>query len=528
MAISMSTCEQVVIVAGGMGTRLAAATGGLPKALVPVAGQSVLERQLALARDYGVLRALLLLGHGSDQIVESLRRRPVEGMSVDWAVESEPLGNGGALLQALDRLEHTFLVFFADQLMALDIRRLIAQHVTNGNAATVVVHPNDHPHDSDLLEVDAAGRVTALHHPPHVSERPLRNVVNAATYVLDRATLEVVNTQVPPRLDLARDLLPRMIAAGLRVGAYRSREYLKDMGTPERLAKVERDLESGIVDRRLAMNPMPAILLDRDGTMNVEVGRITQPSDLVLVTGIGDAVNRAHAAGYLVGVVTNQPIIARGDVTMADLDAIHGRMEMLLAESRAFVDGIYVCPHHPDKGFPGEIAHLKGPCKCRKPATGLVDQAVAELGLDRSLSWLIGDTTTDVQCAIAAGLFPVLVDTGHGGRDARFSADAALRFTDAPAAIDFIVNRFPDLWQSCLTVAAHLTTGDRVVIRAMDDVQAANCRRLVVEAFRRQGLSVCPFQPRHASEVSWGPAVDVVADIDETFVSPDLQIVRLV
>ena len=528
MAISMSTCEQVVIVAGGMGTRLAAATGGLPKALVPVAGQSVLERQLALARDYGVLRALLLLGHGSDQIVESLRRRPVYGMTIDWVVESEPLGNGGALLQALDRLEHTFLVFFADQLMALDIRRLIAQHVTNGNAATVVVHPNDHPQDSDLLEVDAAGRVTAVHHPPHVSERPLRNVVNAATYVLDRATLEVVNTQVPPRLDLARDLLPRMIAAGLRVGAYRSREYLKDMGTPERLAKVERDVESGIVDRRLAMNPMPAILLDRDGTMNAEVGRITQPSDLVLVTGIGDAVNRAHAAGYLVGVVTNQPIIARGDVTMADLDAIHGRMEMLLAESRAFVDGIYVCPHHPDKGFPGEIAHLKGPCKCRKPATGLVDQAVAELGLDRSLSWLIGDTTTDVQCAIAAGLFPVLVDTGHGGRDARFSADAALRFTDAPAAIDFIVNLFPDLWQSCLTVAAHLTKGDRVVIRAMDDVQAANCRRLVVEAFRRRGLSVCPFQPRHASEVSWGPAVDVVADVDETFVSPDLQIVRLV
>ena len=90
------------------------------------------------------------------------------------------------------------------------------------------------------------------------------------------------------------------------------------------------------------------------------------------------------------------------------------------------------------------------------------------------------------------------------------------------------MNLFPDLWQSCLTVAAHLTTGDRVVIRAMDDVQAANCRRLVVEAFRRRGLSVCPFQPRHASEVSWGPAVDVVADIDETFVSPDLQIVRLV
>ena len=526
MTTSISRCEQVVIVAGGMGTRLAAATGGLPKALVPVAGRSVLERQLVLARDHGVARALLLLGHGSDQIIESLRERPVDGITIDWVVESEPLGNGGALLLALDRLEPRFLVFFADQLMAFDVRRLIAHHVAQGNAATVVVHPNDHPHDSDLLEVDAAGRVTALHRPPHRPERPLRNVVNAATYVLERATLELVNTQVPPRLDLARDLLPRMIAAGFRVGAYRSREYLKDMGTPDRLAKAERDLESGIVGRRLAMNRMPAILLDRDGTINVDVGRITQPSDLVLVPGIGDAINQAHAAGYLVGVVTNQPIIARGDVTMADLDAIHGRMEMLFADTRAFVDGIYVCPHHPDKGFPGEIAHLKGPCECRKPATGLVDQAVAELGIDRSISWLIGDTTTDVQCAIAAGLFPVLVATGHAGGDARFPTDDALRFTDAPTAIDFIVYRFPDLWPGCLVVAAQATPGDRVVVRAADDDQAANSRCLVVEAVRRRGLSVCRREPTHPSGAVCGPAVDVVTETDVTVVVPELQIVR--
>ena len=524
--MSVTICEQVVIVAGGMGTRLAAATGGLPKALVPVAGQSVLERQLLLARNHGVTRALLLLGHGSDCIIESLRQRPIDGMTIDWAVESEPLGNGGALLQAIDRLEQRFLVFFADQLMAFDVGRLVAHHALNGNAATVVVHPNDHPHDSDLLEVDASGRVTALHRPPHRRDRPLRNVVNAATYVFERATLEKVTAPVPPRLDLARDLLPRMIAADLRVGAYRSREYLKDMGTPERLAKVARDLAAGVVDGRLAVNRMPAIFLDRDGTMNVEVGRITQPADIILIPGIGDAINLAHAAGYLVGVVTNQPVIARGDATIADLDAIHGQMEMLLAESRSFVDGIYVCPHHPDKGFPGEVAHLKGPCDCRKPATGLVDQAVTELGIDRSLSWLIGDTTSDVQCAVAAGLFPVLVSTGHAGGDARFPIDVALRFNDAPTAIDFIVNRFPGLWQRCVDVAAHVAPADRVVVHAADDQLAENVRRLFAEAVRRRGLSVCPLQSRHASDVFPSPGVEVVAEVDLNFGAPDLRIQR--
>lgn len=525
MNVDAASCGQVVILAGGMGTRLAAATGGLPKALVPVSGRSVLERQLMLARDHGVGRAMLLLGHGSDRIIDWIRTRPVEGLEIDWVVEAEPLGNGGALVQAIAGLEPRFLVFFADQLMDFDVRRFVAHHVTHDNDATIVVHPNDHPHDSDLLEVDDAGRVTALHRPPHAADRPLRNVVNAATYVLERRSLEVVAAESPRRVDLARDLLPRMIAAGVRVGAYRSREYLKDMGTPERLARVERDLESGVVARRFAANAMPAILLDRDGTVNVEVGRITQPEDLALIPGIADAINQAHAAGYLVGVVTNQPVVARGDVTMTQLDAIHGRMEMLLAESRSFVDGIYVCPHHPDSGYPGEIAALKGPCGCRKPATGLIDQAVADLTLDASLSWLIGDTTSDVQCAEAAGLFSVLVGTGHAGADARFPVDAALRFPDAPAAIDFVVRRFPGLWSRCLDAASAAMPGSRIIVRAAEGDLVANASRLVAEALRRRGhrARLCP--EASLADGADHASVEIVCDIDAT-VGPD--VVRII
>jgi histidinol-phosphate phosphatase family protein len=521
MMTNGNECRQVVIVAGGMGTRLAAATGGLPKALVPISGQPVLERQLVLARDHGVTRALLLLGHGANRVIDWLQKRPVDGMTIDWLVESEPLGNGGALVAALPRLEARFLVFFADQVMNFDIGRFVGHHATFGNDVTVVVHPNDHPHDSDLLEVDDGGRVTALHKPPHPADRPLRNVVNAATYVIERSSLEAVVDSSQRRADLARDFLPRMIAAGVRVGAYRSREYLKDMGTPERLAKVERDLEAGVVTRRLAANAMPGILLDRDGTVNVEVGRITRPDDLVLIPGIGEAINRAHAAGYLVGVVTNQPVVARGDVTMAELDAIHGRMETLLAESRAFLDGIYVCPHHPDGGFPGEVVSLKGPCVCRKPATGLVDQAVAELGLDTSLSWLIGDTTSDVQCAVAAGLFPVLVGTGHAGGDGRFATDAALRFDDAPTAIDFIVNRFDDLWRRVAAAASTATSGTQIVVRANDAQQAANAVRLVAEAVRRCGIGVRPGPEAAEADPCH---VEIVADVVATLNPGDIQV----
>lgn len=480
---------QLVVLAGGMGTRLAAVTGGLPKALVPVAGKPVLERQVELAVRHGIERVLLLLGHGADDVVAWTQTWASPGVHFSWEIEREPRGTGGALVDALHALDERFVLFFADQLLDFDVGRLVEHHVAAANDVTVVVHPNDHPHDSDVLEVDRDRRVTALHRPPH-GGRLVRNVVNAATYVIDRHSLESFVMPPGAKSDLARDMLPTMIARGTRVGAYRSREYLKDMGTPERLAKVEADLASGIVASRRADRPMPGILLDRDGTVNVEKGRITRPDEIELTAGIAAAIKQAHAAGYLAAIVTNQPVVARGDCTFAELDEIHGRLEMLLAESHAYVDGIYVCPHHPDRGFEGEVPELKGPCRCRKPNTGLIDDAAQELNLDLARTWLIGDSSTDVACALAAGLFPVLVSTGHAGRDARHATDAALRFSSAAAAIAFIVDEFPALWPRCQAAMQGATAKTTVTAYAVSAEMADNVARLAAIAAARAGRQV--------------------------------------
>jgi histidinol-phosphate phosphatase family protein len=489
MTAATARPTQLVVLAGGMGTRLAAVTGGLPKALVPVGGKPVLERQVELAVQHGIHRVLLLLGYGAEHVVAWTQTWTGRGVDFSWQIERQPRGTGGALVDAMHALEERFVLFFADQLIDFDVGRLVDHHLSSHNAVTVVVHPNDHPHDSDVLEVGGDGRVTALHRPPHEG-RLVRNVVNAATYVIDRRSLE--SLVVPPgaKSDLARDMLPTMIARGTRVGAYRSREYLKDMGTPERLAKVEADLASGIVASRRAGRPMPGILLDRDGTVNVEKGRIACPDDIELTEGIAAALKRAHAAGYLAAIVTNQPVIARGDCTFAELDAIHGRLEMLLAESHAYVDGIFVCPHHPDRGFEGEVPELKGPCRCRKPNTGLVEDAAQELNLDLGRTWLIGDSSTDVACAVAAGLFPVLVSTGHAGRDARHDTDAALRFSSAAVAVEFIVDEFPALWQRCLAVMQSTPAATTISAYGSSAEMANNVARLTAIAAARAGRQV--------------------------------------
>jgi len=486
MTASSATPKQLVVLAGGMGTRLAAATGGLPKALVPVGGKPVLERQVELAVRHGVERVLLLLGHGAEDVVAWTKTWAGAAVDFSWMIERQPRGTGGALVDALRELDERFLLFFADQVLDFDVGGLAKHHLESGNDVTVVVHPNDHPHDSDLLEVDARGCVTALHRPPHAGKL-IRNTVNAATYIVDRRCLESLAVAEGDRADLARDLLPKMIAIGTRVGAYRSREYLKDMGTPERLAKVETDLASGVVAGRRADRPMPAILLDRDGTINAERGRISRPEEIELIPGVSGAIKKAHAAGYLVAVVTNQPVVARGDCSFEELEAIHARLEMLLAESRAYVDAIFVCPHHPDRGYEGEVPHLKGPCRCRKPATGLVDDAVSELNIDTSATWLIGDSSTDVACALEAGLIPALVSTGHAGMDGRHPTDYALRFASAKEAIDFAVDVFPSLWRRCLATVDNQTGQAAVRVAGCSRDAAENAAKLIALAARRRG-----------------------------------------
>ncbi|MFM6174042.1 MAG: HAD hydrolase-like protein, partial [Sphaerospermopsis kisseleviana] len=163
------------------------------------------------------------------------------------------------------------------------------------------------------------------------------------------------------------------------------------------------------------------------------------------------------------------------------------RMEMLLAESRAYVDAIFVCPHHPDRGYEGEVPHLKGPCRCRKPATGLVDDAVNELNIDTSATWLIGDSSTDVACALEAGLIPALVSTGHAGMDGRHPTDYALRFASAKEAIDFAVDVFPSLWRRCLMLVENQSDQAAVRVAGSSRDAADNAARLIALAARRRG-----------------------------------------
>jgi histidinol-phosphate phosphatase family protein len=143
------------------------------------------------------------------------------------------------------------------------------------------------------------------------------------------------------------------------------------------------------------------VLLDRDGTVAVDVNYCRRPEDFQLLPGAGEAIALLKAAGLSVAIVTNQSGIARGFLSWATLEAIHQKMREELARSGAVVDAVYVCPHHPDDG-----------CDCRKPRPGLLHRAAADLGIDLSKSYVVGDREMDVLAGRACGCATVIVDTG--------------------------------------------------------------------------------------------------------------------
>ena len=432
--------RQAVILAGGMGTRLKAITGDLPKPLAPVDGKPLLERQLDLLALSGVRDVCVLCGYRADAIADFCGDGARWGLNIACIAEDRARGTAGAVLDALDHLHDSFFVLYGDTVLDVDLGAMARAHEAARPDATLLVHPNDHPADSDIVEVDADGVVLAIHGYPHPPGKDLPNLVNAGLYILEKRALTTLDA-LPEKPDFGKHVFARMVEQGMRLLGYRSPEYIKDAGTPERLEKTGKDLRSGRVAALSLRTPAPAIFLDRDGVLNEERSYISHPDQVVLIDGVAEALKQLNRSHYRTVVITNQPVIARGEASEADLQRVHNRLDTLLGAEGAYVDALYWCPHHPDKGYAGERTELKIVCDCRKPARGMIDKAAAELNIDIAASWYVGDMTTDIELARRCGMRSVLVETGFGGRDGKFDARPTHVAPSLREAVAFILDQ---------------------------------------------------------------------------------------
>jgi len=409
---------KVVIIAGGKGTRISSIASDIPKPMIRIENKPILEYGIECLHDQGFTDIILTVSHLGNIIMEyfgdgtgvsPVTNKPF-GVNITYYYEKEPLGNAGALFEIREQLIEDFLLLNADAVFDVNFVRFVEFHKRHEGLVTLFTHPNSHPYDSGLIIAD--NNRTVQQWLTKEDNRPTyyRNRVNAGLHVISPRILDV--EILTPKVDLDRQLLKPLAGTG-KMFCYDSPEYVKDMGTPERYLSICEDFIAGRVKRKSLQNKQKAVFIDRDGTINKYVGFLRRIDEFELIDDVVEAIKIINSSEYLAIVVTNQPVIARGEVSFKELTEIHQKMETLLGHEGAYLDAIYFCPHHPHKGCKGERPELKFNCKCRKPRPGMLLQAAADLNIDLKQSWMVGDGENDVKAGKAGGCKTALIGTAE-------------------------------------------------------------------------------------------------------------------
>lgn len=235
---------QAVILAGGQGTRLAPYLKDLPKALVKIGDKSVIEHQIKLLSSQGITDIWVLLGYLGDQIKKSLGSGKKFNAQITYLQESKPLGTAGALKQLEEKIQDDFIVLSGDIMLNIDFQKFASWHQKKENPiASFVVHQTDHPQDSDLISVSENDQIKSLFIRPHSKIKGLPDLSIASVFMFSPRIFQYI--EADEKSDIEKEILPQILKKDSAVFAYNAKEYIKDMGTIERLEQVKKDYVLG-------------------------------------------------------------------------------------------------------------------------------------------------------------------------------------------------------------------------------------------------------------------------------------------
>ena len=273
--------RQVAILAGGKGTRLKSVSGDVLNPMVPILGKPLLQYLIELCYKNNFKDIKILASYNSEKIIDFFGDGSEYGVAIQYHIEETPRGTAGALLDIVHQLDENFLVMYGDTFIDVDLDLFWNYHQKKSGDVSIFLHPNDHPQDSDLVEMDENFKVTKIYGYPH-DKQWKRNLVNAALYIFNKSSLDNINL-LSEKPDIAKHMFPLMLECKKKLCGYLSVEYIKDMGTPERLKKVECDILSGKVESLKQSTQKSALFLDRDGVINHEVNHLSSVDQLKLI-----------------------------------------------------------------------------------------------------------------------------------------------------------------------------------------------------------------------------------------------------
>ena len=406
---------KVLINVGGKGTRMGDLTKEIPKALILVNRKSILEHQILELKKYGLSDIILATGFLSDKIEEYFGDGSKFGVSIIYSKEEQPLGTAGTIKLAEKYLGDEFMVLQGDIFINFDIKRFIDFHKKKDGIATIFVHKSDHPYDSDMIQLDSNSKIEKVFR-VKIGENFV-NLTNAGVFIFNKRVLEYIPKGF---FIIEKDLYPVLLENNEKIYSYHTEEFVKDMGTLERLKEIGDYLKRP-----------GAIFFDRDGVINEDMEeQVYKIEDFKFIPNSINGLKLLNNKKLF--VVTNQGKIGIGICKEKDVEKLHKHMIKELKKENVVLDGIYYCPHHSTKG----IDKYKLECDCRKPKSGMLLKAAEEHKINLGKSWMVGDKRSDIKTGKNVGCKTILVRTGYGGKGGN---------TDFDVEADFVVD---DLYEA--------------------------------------------------------------------------------
>ena len=405
----MNKINQAIITLGGKGTRLELVTKGVPKPLYLIDGVSVLERAINLLKDQGISKFIFFINFLPELFeIDSKKLKKKYTIDIQLILENEPKGEAGAIFECIKNLENEFLFIHGDIIFDIDLKRFINYHFSKQSDLTIITHLTNHPQDSDCIIESPSLSISKYKLKNHAERDNSFYLGNAGIAIISKKVIiKIKNEKIisSKEISLFKDIILNSLNMNFQVFSYNTSEYIKDMGTPDRLVKVKKDLKRNIVINNSYRYKQKALFVDRDGTLIrcPEKKYITKKTDIFFYKERIKKIATISRNYNLCLIITNQPQIAMGLCSWQDVIEING---VIINQCQIWdlnIAGYYICPHHPHSGFNNEVISLKTNCFCRKPAPGLIFEAAQMRNIDLKKSLFIGDSKRDLCAANNAG-----------------------------------------------------------------------------------------------------------------------------
>ncbi|MCR5735639.1 MAG: HAD-IIIA family hydrolase [Lachnospiraceae bacterium] len=398
---------QVVVLMGGLGTRLKEYTVTCPKSLVEVDGHPFFDYELKLLKEAGFKKFLFLIGYKADMIEEYYGDGKDQGISITYCYDGEELlGTGGAIKRALDLLEEDFLVTYGDSFMDIDYEETVYRYFAgkaSGKRALMTILKNNNSFDkSNVVAKD--GQIILYDKKNTVPEM---EYIDYGVCVYERSLFEEYDGD--RRFDVA--IIQNELSKKGQLAAHEVTRRFYEIGSPKALSEFRE-----YVNKRFNTENR-AVFLDRDGVINEivyndDTEQLDSPQkkeDFRLLPGVSEALRIFKEKGYLIFIVTNQPGAAKGKSKLSVLYDINTSFVNSMKAEGIEIEGVYMCPHYPKMQPYTKEAFLIKDCDCRKPKPGLIMKAVKKYNIDTASSYMIGDSISDILAGKAAGVKTVFI-----------------------------------------------------------------------------------------------------------------------